>query len=430
LQRLTPHHTQVGELICDLETASRVWKSGGAAKRVKQPSACTGCRCLQGNRLRWAVANFTPAIHEGVQGVNRRIVLGGLVAGSAALAAGAFVKSAIDRNASSWAAASGTSNSVKVTHGGMKYRKFGKTGMTVSEVGFGGWGIGGQAYGTVDRSESLRALARAEELGCNFIDTGMRYGDSELVIGEFLGGRRSHWLVATKFSGQPQGIEATIEQQLLRLRVEAIDFYQIHWAPSKAEHELYEALYRVKKAGKARYVGVSLNTIADIDYVLKQTDIDGFQVPFSLLDPDPFIAKLHLIREKGVGVIVRSSLKEGFLTGKYNRDVVFPDPNDQRHKWSREQIAQTVDAAEQFRFLEKDVGSMMVGAASYPLSFNEVSTLILGTKSVKQADTNFGVVPGTRLSDASLMRIQEVQREMRAFKRKDRIIDAIHGLLS
>ena len=149
------------------------------------------------------------------------------------------------------------------------------------------------------------------------------------------------------------------------------------------------------------------------------------QLPFSLLDPDPFLAKLDLIRRTGVGVIIRSSLKEGFLTGKYQRDAVFPDPADQRHDWTREQIAATVDAAEQFRFIEAEVGSMAVGAACYPLCFAETSTVILGTKSVAQADSNFGVVSGSRLSEASLRKIESLQRTMSLYDRKGRIRDAL-----
>jgi aryl-alcohol dehydrogenase-like predicted oxidoreductase len=85
--------------------------------------------------------------------------------------------------------------------------------------------------------------------------------------------------------------------------------------------------------------------------------------------------------------------------------------------------------AERFRFLEQEVGSMMVGAASYPLCFREASSVALGTKSVKHAETNFGVVPGTRLSDASLQRIQTLQRELGLFQRRDRIVDAVRELL-
>jgi len=74
--------------------------------------------------------------------------------------------------------------------GKMAYRRFGATGLKVSEVSFGAWAIGGKAYGAVDRQDTLRALARAEECGCNLVDTAMIYGDSELVLGEFLRGRR------------------------------------------------------------------------------------------------------------------------------------------------------------------------------------------------------------------------------------------------
>src|SRR5690349_2607254 len=81
---------------------------------------------------------------------------------------------------------------------GMRYRKLGRTGLDVSEVGFGSWGIGG-SYGATDRQDSLGALARAEELGCNFVDSAAVYGDAEVRLGEFLQGRRSKWIVATKF---------------------------------------------------------------------------------------------------------------------------------------------------------------------------------------------------------------------------------------
>src|SRR5437868_11127627 len=113
----------------------------------------------------------------------------------------------------------------------MQFRPFGGTGLKVSEVGFGSWGIGGEGYGAVARQESLNALARAEELGCNFVDTAMVYGDSEPLLGEFLQGRRSRWIVATKFSGQSEGMTATLEKQLQRLQTDAVDLYQLHWVP-------------------------------------------------------------------------------------------------------------------------------------------------------------------------------------------------------
>jgi myo-inositol catabolism protein IolS len=316
-----------------------------------------------------------------------------------------------------------------VSTAGMRMRDFGSTGMKVSEVGFGAWAIGGQAYGRVERSESLNALARAEELGCNFVDTAGVYGDSELVLGEFLRGRRSRWIVASKFSGQAEGMERTLEDQLRRLETDVIDFYMIHWAPGKDELDLYEQLYRLKKSGKARAIGVSLKTANDIDYVLDHTELDGFMVKFSILDPDPYLARLHRLRDKRPAVIVRSALKEGFLTGKFKRDAKFPDPNDQRHEWTQQQIEETVDQVEKFRFLEEENGSMVVAAARYPLSFAETSTVVLGTKNTAQAESNFGQVPGSTLSTANLGRIRQLQDELRLRTPRYRILEKLRDFL-
>jgi aryl-alcohol dehydrogenase-like predicted oxidoreductase len=296
--------------------------------------------------------------------------------------------------------------------GVMPYRRFGRTGLQVSEVGFGSWAAGGQSYGAVDRADSLNALARAEELGCNFIDTAMNYGDAELVIGEFLRGRRDRWIVATKYSGQQPGLTATLNEQLRRLGVDHIDFYQLHWVPKDDQRALYEELEAVRRAGKVRFIGVSLYNANDIDYVIDHCRLDGVQLPLSLLDPLPFLARAKRLRDSGLGVIARSSLKEGFLTGKYSRDAVFSDPNDRRSKLTREQIAHTLDQVEAMRFLEVEQGSLLLAAARYPLSFSEISTVIMGTKNAKQAESNFGAVPGKRLSAASLERVARVQDEL------------------
>lgn len=285
--------------------------------------------------------------------------------------------------------------------------------MLLSVVGFGAWAIGGNSYGAVDRQESLRALARAEELGCNFVDTAAVYGDSENILGEFLAGRRSRWRVATKYSGQTGGLLALAEQQLRRLGTDTIDFYQSHWVPRGKDESLYEDLYRLKKSGKARFVGVSLYTESDIDFVLDHSLIDGFQVCFSLLDPYPFLSRLEKIRAAQPGIIVRSSLKSGFLAGKFARDAKFPDTNDQRHQWSRRKIVGTVDAVNKFRFLEQEAGSMLLASARYPLSFPEVSTVLLSTKTTDQADVNFGQVPTLLLSPTSLVRIANLQKQLR-----------------
>lgn len=298
----------------------------------------------------------------------------------------------------------------------MPYRRFGATGLSVSEVGFGAWAIGGKAYGTVDKEESLRALARAEELGCNLLDTAMIYGDSELVLGEFLRGRRSRWIVATKYSFQRAGLAATLEAQLRRLGTDVIDLYQLHWLPEDPRH--YEELYALKKAGKVRFVGVSVYSASDIDAVIDQGQFDAVQLPFSLLDPDPFLSRIERLRASGLAILIRSSLKEGFLAGKFRSDTRFEDANDQRHHWSEARIAGTVAQVERLRFLESDAGSMLRAAVAYPLSYPEVSTVLLGTKTAAQADDNFERIPGARLSETSLRQVAVLQDALDAGGRR------------
>jgi aryl-alcohol dehydrogenase-like predicted oxidoreductase len=311
----------------------------------------------------------------------------------------------------------------------MNLRSFGSTGMKVSEVGFGAWAIGGNAYGAVERRASLAALARAEELGCNFVDTAAVYGSSEAVLGEFLRGRRHRWLISTKYSAQPEGVERTIEAQLAALGTDTIDFYQIHWAPGRDEQRLYEDLYRLKKTGKARAVGVSLKTANDIDRVLADFEIDGFMVRVSLLDPEPLSSQLRRIRERGIAVIARSALKEGFLTGKFGRDATFRDPNDQRHHWNRERVAATVDAVERFRGLESEGRTLMAAAAAYPLAFPEVSTLVLGTKNAEQAEDNFGTLPAAKLSAGDLELIRGLQKSLGLRSSRKALMEKLRALL-
>lgn len=293
----------------------------------------------------------------------------------------------------------------------MQTRAFGRTGINVPEFGFGSWAIGGQAFGAVDRAEALHALARADELGATLVDTAAVYGDSEAIVGEFLAGRRERWFVSSKYSGQPEGLRATLEAQLRRLRTDRVDFYMVHWMPGRGEEALFEQLAAVKAEGKARAVGVSLKTAADIDRAIAR-GLDGFMLRVSLLDPDPFLSRREAIAAAGCGVLVRSALAEGFLSGKFARDAVFDDPTDQRREWSRERIARTVERVERFRFLEAGGASLAQAAAAWPLAFPEVSCVALGVRSAAQAEANFGGSAKLRLDAAALARIDGVQREL------------------
>lgn len=291
----------------------------------------------------------------------------------------------------------------------VRYRPFGRTGAQVSERAFGAWAIGGTAWGRVDRADALGALARAEEFGVNLVDTAAVYGDSEAVLGEFLKGRRDRWVVASKYSGQPQGLTALVEEQLRRLGTSWIDFYQIHWVPREPDDRLYDELLALKESGKVRWVGVSLYTEADIDHILSR-DLDGFQVAFSLLDPRPLVSRLPAVEAAGLGVLVRSVLKGGFLTGKYGANATFSGSDDQRSDWTRARIARTAKNVERFRFLEREAGTLLRAAIGYPLAF-PVSSVLLSAKNAQQAGQNFGE-DTVGLTESSMERIHTVQSQL------------------
>lgn len=293
----------------------------------------------------------------------------------------------------------------------VRMRALGRTGLTVSERSFGAWAIGGSSYGAVPESQALDALARAEELGCNFVDTAAVYGESEALLGRFLPGRRERWILASKYSGQPQGMTALVDEQLQRLRTDRIDLYQIHWAPRGKEEALYDELETLRRAGKIRFAGVSLRSAGDIDHVLARPGIDVLQMPVSLLDPDPLGARLTRLRERGVGVIARSALRGGFLTGKYGTATLFTGAGDQRGEWDARRIRELAEQSAAFGFLAAEAGSLHAGAVAYPLSFDAVSTLILSCKDRGQVEANLGGATATLSADA-LQRIVQVQRRL------------------
>jgi len=107
-----------------------------------------------------------------------------------------------------------------------------------------------------------------------------------------------------------------------------VDFYQLHSLPE--EHGTYEELLRLKKAGKVRFIGASVYSAHNIAAAIEIGILDGVQLPFSLLDPDPFELRIERLRTSGLAVLIRSALKEGFLTGKFTRRSTFPDRANRR----------------------------------------------------------------------------------------------------
>ena len=295
----------------------------------------------------------------------------------------------------------------------MNYRKFGNTSLTVSEVGFGAWAIGGPAevggtaigWGDADDATSEQALHRADELGINFYDTADFYGlgHSEELIGRVFG-NRNDVIIATKVGQREQNgkivvdyskqhVLSACEASLRRLRHEQIDFYQLHVA--KVSHletgDCLEAMTQLQQDGKIRYWGISLNTFApqpEADFFLNNHLGDGFQLVFNVLNQRvrPYLSTMH---ERGYGLIARMPLQFGLLAGQFSSATTFP-PTDHRHYRLTPTIIEATNAALRpvWDLCNKYGVSPAELSLSYVLSHPGISTVIPGIRTPAQADKN------------------------------------------
>jgi aryl-alcohol dehydrogenase-like predicted oxidoreductase len=299
----------------------------------------------------------------------------------------------------------------------MRYRELGRTGLSVSEIGYGGWGIGGTGWIGAADDESKRALHRAIDLGLTFIDTAARYGDghSERVIGDVLRERSERVYVASKVPPKDMSPDATADQafpgdhireyterSLRNLGVETLDVQQFHrWYPSwLGDGEWQETVAKLKDEGKIRHFGLSLNDhvpATGVDAV-RSGVVDTVQVIYNVFDQSPEDGLLPACAEHGVGVIVRVPLDEGALTGAITPESTFPD-GDWRHRYfagdRKREVQQHVQAI--LDDLGEPVERLAEIALRFVLSDPAVSTVIPGMRTVRNVERNMAVGDGQGL---------------------------------
>jgi aryl-alcohol dehydrogenase-like predicted oxidoreductase len=293
----------------------------------------------------------------------------------------------------------------------MQYRKLGRTGFDVSDIGYGAWGIGGKQWLGGADDESLAALRRSIELGVNLIDTALAYGDghSEQLVGKIVREAPRKIYVATKVPPRnrvwPAGartpiddvfpyeyIMASAEESLRNLRLDTIDLLQLHvWNDAWVERgEWRRALEDLKRAGKVRSVGVSA-TEHDPDSalaVMRTGEIDAVQVIYNIFDQTPEARMFPLAQELNIGILARVPLDEGALSGTMTESTAFP-PGDFREFYFRgdrkRQVVQHVDA------LRQDLGgdvNLPETALRFCLSHPAVSSVIPGMRTRRHVESN------------------------------------------
>lgn len=288
----------------------------------------------------------------------------------------------------------------------MHYRKFGKTELLVSEIGFGAWAIGGNAkvgdtpigWGTVDDDTSKKAIEAAVDAGINFFDTADFYGlgHSEKMLGAALK-ENKNTLIATKVGHRSidnkivldyskEYILKACEASLKRLNREVIDYYQLHSARMQHLQEggCIEAMQLLKQQGKIRYWGLSLNTFqpdAEANYLMENNLGDGFQLVFNLVNQRA-IDVIKRSFEKGYGIIARMPLQFGLLTGKFSSDAKFEKDDHRSFRLTPEIIQGTLQVLEEkvWPVADEEHLSKTELALSFILSFKQISTAIAGIR--------------------------------------------------
>jgi aryl-alcohol dehydrogenase-like predicted oxidoreductase len=310
----------------------------------------------------------------------------------------------------------------------MRYRTLGDTGLVVSEVGFGAWGIGGRSpgstsYGPTRDDESRAALRRAFDCGITFYDTANVYGDgrSETLIGEVFRGRRDRVVIATK-AGRPAyaaspdysaaGLQRSLEGSLRRLGTDYVDLLQLHDPPLATLQEggALATLERLRAEGKVRAIGVSVRSPDDGVHALRDLGLDVLQVNLSLIDQRAREnGLLALAAQHGAGLIARTPLCFGFLSGRVAPDALF-DASDHRSRWPRPQIARWAEAGRLFiaAVAERQRQTPAQLALRFCLSVPGVATVIPGMLTAAQVVENAAAADLGPLDASDLAEITRV----------------------
>jgi aryl-alcohol dehydrogenase-like predicted oxidoreductase len=308
----------------------------------------------------------------------------------------------------------------------MRYRKLGRSGLEVSELGYGAWGIGAAHWIGADDDVSRAALREAIAAGVNFIDTALAYGDghSESLVGEVVREAAETVYVATKvppqnskwpaergdavaemFSGA--WVTEATETSLRNLGLDAIDVQQLHtWTDDwVAQGDWADAVSALKQAGKIRFFGVSIRNHdpASALALVQSGLVDTIQVIYNIFDQSPEDELFAAALEHGVGIIVRVPFDEGGLTGRIRPDTTFPEGDFRKGYFAGERQRETY---ERVQAITADLGIAEDEIASVALRFclsqPAVSTVIAGMRALENVRRNVAALDQPPLDAAQL----------------------------
>ncbi len=297
-----------------------------------------------------------------------------------------------------------------MARGPLKTKELGSTGLEITRVGLGAWAVGGGGFewswGAQDDEESIAAIHRALELGVNWIDTAAQYGfgHSEEVVGRAIAGLDERPFIFTK-GGQPEGpggatlhdltrngLRRELEGSLVRLGLQAVDLYQIHWPiPDEQIEEGWAALVELRDEGLTRHIGVSNFSVEQLRRVQGVAPVETLQPPYSLIARETEDEILPFAEREGIGVIVYSPMGSGLLSGAMTRERIEALPDDDWRTRSPEfrdpRLAENLALVERIRLVaERHRTTPGAVAIAWTLTNPAVDGAIVGFRRPDQVD--------------------------------------------
>ena len=317
----------------------------------------------------------------------------------------------------------------------MKYRRFGRMGWQVSEIGYGMWGMGG--WSGSDDEESMQALQQSVDLGCNFFDTARAYGSghSESLLGRLI--RNNHaneragsepLYVATKVPPKnekwpsrreyklddcfpPDFFERSVEASLKDLGIETIDLIQFHtWEDSWIDDDRWiRKVEDMKKRGLIRALGVSINRWEPWNGVraVREGLVEAVQVIYNIFDQAPEDELFPACREHDVAVIARVPFDEGSLTGALTRESTWPKGDWRNTYFVAENLNATMDRVEKLMPLVPLGVTLPELALRFILMNPDVSTIIPGMRKPRNVISNMAASDAPPLPEALYSEIRK-----------------------
>ncbi|MUU78933.1 aldo/keto reductase [Winogradskyella endarachnes] len=282
----------------------------------------------------------------------------------------------------------------------MKYKKYIKDSIKISEIGLGAWQLGqNSGWKSMTKTEAIRLVHKSLDFGINFFDTAPNYGHGtgEERLGEALKvSDRNKIVINTKFGHTHTGtlnfsanyIRESLEGSLKRLQVDYVDSLIIHNPPSKYfdgnKNDHYEILDKLIEEGKIKAYGASLDTYDDMKLLMDTTNSKIIEVFFNILHQDT-LRGFEQAQNEEVGIIVKIPLDSGWLTGKYNAESNF---DDIRSRWSKEDVETRAKLVDKVKSIFGTEENLAQKAIAFCLAYDAVSTVIPGNVTINQLTSN------------------------------------------